>query len=547
MNTYEESDEEVLSDTDIQRSIEESCLSSLQTGGAYLTLQAAGVQVPPGGGLETALTQAVAAGLVENVRVLLDRGASPLNTNSRSESPLLLAVRGGSYQVTQVLLSRGSWVGQPGPRGWTALHEAARQGGAEVLLLLLRSGAPVALTTTGGRTALAVAAEHGQAHIAEILLNCGSRVNSQALSGESVLMAAAGAGDPSLVRLLLDNGANPDLPSGTGHLAVHKAAYAGHYRVLEMLLPLTCPRSIKAAGQSPLHSAAAGGHARCLRLLLASGADVNYRMSARHSGNHRDLRRSALYYAVSNGDAGCTRALLEAGARPDLDPLQCLLVAVRSGRHDLARLLLLARADANCYFRAVSDTVFPTALQYALKDAAMMRLLLNHGYDARSCFLCHHGDNDDDQGGHAPGQSRRLRCGCGGCGGGAGARTCSRWDHEDPRPAGDHGDRAIPFCEFMGLCCLVHLSGLVVRTLLDYVGQVSLCPPLRSLLQGQGAWADICSILRSPRSLGHICRLEIRRCLTLKRLSNPDVMNSDLFPPRLRDYLLYRELDPQTV
>ena len=47
----------------------------------------------------------------------------------------------------------------------------------------------------------------------------------------------------------------------------------------------------------------------------------------------------------------------------------------------------------------------------------------------------------------------------------------------------------------MGLCCLVHLSGLVVRTLLDYVGQVSLCPPLRSLLQGQGAWADICSIL----------------------------------------------------
>lgn len=39
---------------------------------------------------DTALTLAVEAGLVENVRMLLQHRASPHNTNSRNESPLLI-------------------------------------------------------------------------------------------------------------------------------------------------------------------------------------------------------------------------------------------------------------------------------------------------------------------------------------------------------------------------------------------------------------------------------------------------------------------------
>lgn len=39
---------------------------------------------------DTPLTLAAAAGLVDNVRILLERGASPHNANSRNESPLLI-------------------------------------------------------------------------------------------------------------------------------------------------------------------------------------------------------------------------------------------------------------------------------------------------------------------------------------------------------------------------------------------------------------------------------------------------------------------------
>lgn len=51
------------------------------------------------------------------------------------------------------------------------------------------------------------------------------------------------------------------------------------------------------------------------------------------------------------------------------------------------QLLLSHGADVNCYFRVVSNTLFPTALQYCLSDHIMMRLLLNGGYQAYK-YVC---------------------------------------------------------------------------------------------------------------------------------------------------------------
>ncbi|XP_068424760.1 ankyrin repeat and SOCS box protein 15-like [Clinocottus analis] len=487
----------------LHRAAAQPVLEVLQT---VLTLAAQGLSLEErtAVGGETPLTLAVKAGLAPNVKSLLEHGASPHNTNSRNESPLLLAVNAGSCDMTSVLVAHNAWVDQVCQKKRTAMHEAAKVGDVDILMLLLRNGGQVNHRDESGLTPLAVAAEHGHYHVAEILLNCGSRVNSQACNGESVLLDAAGSGNTACMQLLLDNGANPNLPSANGHLPIHKAAHCGHYDAVKMLIPLSTKKAIKEAGQSPVHSAVEGGHCRCLKLLLASGFDVNYHMNARHSENYRDMRRSALYFAVSNGDAECTAILLAAGAKTDLDPLRCLLVAVRSGRYEIVKLLLAAKADVNRYFTVVSDTVFPTALQYCLKDEVMMRLLLNSGYKVLTCFQCHH-DNADD--------------------------------------AAHEAGRKIPFCEFMSLCCVMHLSGRVVRTLLDYVSHVHICSRFRLLLERQREWPEICDILNSPRSLRHLCRLEIRRRLTLKRLNNPEVMNSQVFPPRLRSYLLYQELD----
>lgn len=48
--------------------------------------------------------------------------------------------------------------------------------------------------------------------------------------------------------------------------------------------------------------------------------------------NYGDLRKTPLFFAISNGDVTCAKVLLAARAKPDLDPLQCILVAVRAER-----------------------------------------------------------------------------------------------------------------------------------------------------------------------------------------------------------------------
>lgn len=48
--------------------------------------------------------------------------------------------------------------------------------------------------------------------------------------------------------------------------------------------------------------------------------------------NYSDLRKTPLFFAISNGDITCAKVLLAAGASTDLDPLRCVLVAVRAER-----------------------------------------------------------------------------------------------------------------------------------------------------------------------------------------------------------------------
>uniref|UniRef100_A0AAV2KPL7 Ankyrin repeat and SOCS box protein 15-like n=1 Tax=Knipowitschia caucasica TaxID=637954 RepID=A0AAV2KPL7_KNICA len=344
---------------------------------------------------ETFLTSAVNAGLVDNVKMILKHGASPHTTTSRNESPLLLAVRSGSRKMVSAMLNAGAKVGQVCLKKWTAMHEAARTGYAHIMELLLSNGGKVTDTDQHGVTPLGIAAEYSHAEVLEVLIKHGADVNAQAPNGDSVLYDATGSGNPDCVNILLQHGANPNMHNLSFQLPIHKAAYEGHYLVLRTLIPLTTRRALRLAGQSPVHSAADGGHAHCLELLLQSGYDVNALLAPHVSENYADMRRSPLYFTVANGDRTCTELLLRSGAQPDLDPLSCLLVAVRAGRYEIVKLLLAAKADVNCYFTAVTDTVFPTALLYCLKDEVMMRLLLNQGLDAEKCFCCSHGDSWD--------------------------------------------------------------------------------------------------------------------------------------------------------
>uniref|UniRef100_A0A674AWC3 Ankyrin repeat and SOCS box containing 15b n=1 Tax=Salmo trutta TaxID=8032 RepID=A0A674AWC3_SALTR len=458
---------------------------------------------------DTALILAAQEGLLENVRTLLQHGASPHKTNSLNESPLLLAVRQGSYDMVSTLIICGAFVEQVCLKKWMAIHEAAKVGCSAILVLLLRHGAKVTAVDGHNVTPLGIAAEYAHAEVLDILIKNGGDVNAQAYNGDTVLYDAAGSGNLDCIYLLLQAGANPNIASLACQLPIHRAAYEGHILALRTFIPITTKRAIRLSGQSPVHSAADGGHVDCLELLIEKGFDVNAQLDKHISENYGDMRRSPLYFAVSNSDLTCTEMLLAAGAKTDLDPLRCFLVAVRAGRYELVRLLLSRGAEVNCYFRMISDTLFPTALQYCLRDHMILRLLLNNGYDVDKCFMCNHCNGQD--------------------------MDCDSWSSSSVGIS--------DFCEIISLSSVVNLAGSVVQMLLDYIRHPRICPNLLRVLEKQKEWPDICDILDNPRSLQHQCRLVIRRQMTPRRLNDPQVMAAVPFPPSLKHYLTYREYD----
>ncbi|XP_068996933.1 dynein axonemal heavy chain 12 isoform X1 [Embiotoca jacksoni] len=455
---------------------------------------------------ETPLFLAVVHGLRENATFLLQNGSSPDLQNDEQDSPLVAAILNDQYDLATLLLRYNANIDQTGPLNRTALHESAFLGLENFVYLLLESGANPNACDIKNKTPLALAAQNGHLNVVELLLQKGADVLCESETG-TILFEAAASGNPDIISLLLDHRADPNLPLYSGHLPIHRVAYHGHRLALEHLIPVTKLHAVKESGMSPLHSAAAGGHAHCVEILLKAGYDPNFMLHPRLRRSYDDERRSALFFAVSNNDLQCSRLLLEAGAMVNQDPVNCLQVALRHGHYELINILLKFGANVNYYSR-VNTTHFPSALQYALKDEVMLRMILNHGYDVKRCFDCPYGDNSHD---YAPWTTSIIK--------------------------------DMVFCEVITVSWLKHLSAQVVRIMLDYTDHVSFCPKLKDTLQEQKQWPEICHVQRNARNLKHLCRLRIREHLIRLRLRAPAFLNFLPLPPRLKDYLRYKEYD----
>nr|XP_014349854.1 PREDICTED: ankyrin repeat and SOCS box protein 14 isoform X3 [Latimeria chalumnae] len=442
---------------------------------------------------------------------------------------IIAAIRAGQEEDLQKLTGHHFAFDEADDRGWFPLHEAAVQLNKNILEITFKASYPSVgeQTTLKGETPLFLAVEHGLMDNIQFLLLNGSDPNSKNEEGDSPLVAganvlseasdcvsiifeAAGSGNPDAISLLLDYGADANVPKYTGHLPIHRAAYRGHYLALKKLIPTTDFDAIKDSGISPVHSAAAGSHSQCLELLLKQGFDVNFMLHPRVRRGYNDQRKSALYFAVANNDVYSVQLLLNAGALPNQDPVNCLQVALRMGNYELINLLLRHGANAN-YYCKVNTTHFPSALQYAFKDEVILRMLLNYSYDVYRCFDCPYGDLSHVPYGYEGWSSAVIK------------------------------DNL--FCEVITLNCLKHLSGKVVRVMLDYVDHVQICSKLKTALLEQKQWPDISHILSNPRTLQHLCRLVIRKCMGRLRLRCPVFMTFLSLPNRLKDYILFKEYD----
>lgn len=179
---------------------------------------------------ETPLHQAVSAGSLESVRLLLDAGADP-NAGSRG-TPLAAAAYAGQLEIARLLVERGADVGRTGPES-----------------PLPWGSAPLELAVLGGDPG----EEADRLEIATFLADGGAEVDARGEDGRTLLHATAETGQLAWARFLLDHGAEVDARDGAGLTPLHEAVRNAHLEVARLLVDRGADAALEAGdGTTPL-------------------------------------------------------------------------------------------------------------------------------------------------------------------------------------------------------------------------------------------------------------------------------------------------------
>ena len=106
---------------------------------------------------------------MDDVRLMIGRGADIEQRDDRSRTPFYYACQRGRIETAKLLLERGCEVDRPDSNGWTALLSACNWGHLDAVILCLEGGAAYNDRSTGGWTPLGLARHHRHAVMAALL------------------------------------------------------------------------------------------------------------------------------------------------------------------------------------------------------------------------------------------------------------------------------------------------------------------------------------------------------------------------------------------
>ncbi|XP_045173685.2 poly [ADP-ribose] polymerase tankyrase-like [Mercenaria mercenaria] len=193
---------------------------------------------------------------------LLERGASPLEVDTRGMTPLHYACSAGRPRNVDILLKKAKDAAvKQGDMG----HQKWGPGGVD-------------RPSRSSYCPVHIAVSYNHADVLKILIKHQVDVNKVLSAGKNKitpLMIAAGHGDMEICKVLVQNGAHIEQLDKLKRSALIHAVLNGNTHIASYLLHLGADQNrCDSSGNSVIHYAAAYGWLFCLKLLKEAGADL---------------------------------------------------------------------------------------------------------------------------------------------------------------------------------------------------------------------------------------------------------------------------------
>jgi len=179
------------------------------------------------------LLEAAREGNVERVQTYADVDTIDARDQHGRTALMLTCVYGHSL-ATQVLLQRKASPDQTNHEGNTPLMKAASSGHVETVQVLIRAGASLEKPNLSRFTALMFAASEGHTAVCQLLVEARANVNAAA-DGYTSLMFAALNNHAGACRVLLDNGVDADARNDDNQTAFDIGKQKGFPRIVDIL------------------------------------------------------------------------------------------------------------------------------------------------------------------------------------------------------------------------------------------------------------------------------------------------------------------------
>ncbi len=275
------------------------------------------------------------------VKALLEKSPDLVSArNPDGMTPLHIAVAYGLLDVARCLIENQADVNARDIMGNPPLHYCAYGGGRAVAELLVSSGAEVKVRNTAGISPLRQAVSFGRKDVAEFLLERGAEIDVRGAEGRVVLLESVETGMTKIIDFLLQEGVGVDARGREAVELLHGAARCGHMKLVDLLIKEEADiQAPDRKGGTLWHSAAEGECLDLMEILVRKGMDVNAR---------NDFSLTPLHKAAWKGKKAAVEHLLAKGADVQAqsnDGTTPLMLAWAENHQDIVAVLKAAGAD----------------------------------------------------------------------------------------------------------------------------------------------------------------------------------------------------------